>query len=430
MFSSEFPLGGHFFGIEGCAPVNRPFLFPEKMDKTEMSSESPQHATPQTESPSLSNHQAPDYTGAIRMVPPEEFDGPLNPPEIEMRFGNPVIFNGTDYSKMKKYYSQAVHDQPTDEEFACWESVPLSAYAQRADSSAMEYCQRLLVIHDRLRRQNVSSQTAYEVLKEHHGYMQTDRTLRRQLAHARLALILAAAGRIEMLPSQNTSAVITALLPRHAWVPFFSHSGFTECGAGTMQKKAVEFAERKGIALRGQPAGQCKTTIKSQMLLNESVAELPEKRPGEEPDPAPEEERGANVTEPTDISKCKKLAVKQLAKAIKQELHHSVPAYHMKEPAEFAKVFVQELDGLVKSVPRPSRHAKLDALAVALSRHDPVRARAMEKAALRLLLGQVVDRATDRAGARSGKKVTPDTVCPEAAEAAPEAPDLKEEPFL
>ncbi len=53
---------------------------------------------------------------AINMIPPEEFDEPLSPSEIEMPSGSPVIHQGTNFSKMSKFYGQAVHNNPADEE--------------------------------------------------------------------------------------------------------------------------------------------------------------------------------------------------------------------------------------------------------------------------------------------------------------------------
>jgi hypothetical protein len=111
------------------------------------------------------------------MIPTEEFDGPLSLSEIEMRFGSPVVHQGTNYSRMSKFYGQAVHDEPADAEFLEWQSLPLSEHAKRAASSTMEYCQRLLAICDHLDKQDVPRTDAYKFLKEHHGYTCTGRTL-------------------------------------------------------------------------------------------------------------------------------------------------------------------------------------------------------------------------------------------------------------
>ena len=92
------------------------------------------------------------------------------------------------------------------------------------------------------------------------------------------------------------------------------------------------------------------------------------------------------------------------------QLDGIVPAYHLEEPTALAKAIVESLDQSTHAVPRPARHQKLDELAAKLTLLDPVRAEELAKAAMRLMLGAALDKATKKMGSR--KNVTPDTPCP------------------
>lgn len=85
----------------------------------------------QAETAPATSEENQNQLAAIKMIPPEEYDGPLSLSEIEMRFGSPVIYEGTNFTKMSKFYGQAVYDEPADAEFLEWQSIPLSEYAKR-----------------------------------------------------------------------------------------------------------------------------------------------------------------------------------------------------------------------------------------------------------------------------------------------------------
>lgn len=388
-----------------------------------MSSESPESASPQTESSFLNNHEASDLTGAITMVPPEEFDDTLNERELKMRFGEPVIFGGTNFTELSTRYQQSLCIVPKDEAFHEWNVQPLQEFSSNAESAEMHYSHRVLVLCDSLKMRGIIGKDAHEILKENHGYGWCERTLRRQCAHARLALILAAAGKIDLLPSQNVCAAISSVLPRHAWVLFLSAHPVKESSPEAVKKKIVDFAGRRGITLRGRPVRRLESAACTPLLLAEAHETSPIS-----PEARQKIEEGAPSTVPT----LKRLAAKKLSKLLAAELHKSVPAYHLQDSEVFAKVFAQELDLKVSSVPRPARHAKLDALAATLCSLDPVRTQSIQQAALRLLLGQVVDRATDLAGANATKtkKMASDTPCPESPETTQVFAQPREEPFL
>jgi hypothetical protein len=161
--------------------------------------------------------------------------------------------------------------------------------------------------------------------------------------------------------------------------------------AATIRKKIVAFARSARITLRGRPAGWQELDSVT-TLLQESTDESIE-----------DQQTQDQMNQPAPTSS-KKLNQKALVKMLAAKLHGSIPKYHLDRPEKFANALVKELDDKISAVPRPARHAKLDALAAELFRHDPNRGKALEKAAMRFFLGQVVDRTTELAGACSGKK--------------------------
>ena len=69
-------------------------------------------------------------------------------------------------------------------------------------------------------------------------------------------MMLAATGKIDLLPSQNVAAVISAWLPRHCWTRFQSQNPIREAEPPSVQKAIASFAEHHDIRPRGEPANR------------------------------------------------------------------------------------------------------------------------------------------------------------------------------
>ena len=359
-------------------------------------------------------------TPTISIVAGEEHEGPLKAGDLTMQFGEPVIANGTNYSELATLYLQALGLAPSNQSFLEWNARPLGNFAQRAASSEMSYSHRLLVLYDILRREGFCGKRLHEALVGNCGYGSTERTLRRQVAHARLALILAAAGKIDLLPSQNVSGTISSRLPRPFWRAFLSKHQIKEAEAATVKKAIDDFGANHGIPLKGQQSGPLKPL---------PLHRIPELIPINAPSASNEKLEEAEI-ERSAHSKSGNLPKKAIAKVLAAELKGRVPAYHLKNPEDFALAFLMAIDKSISSVPCPGRHQDLDELASVLGRLDEKRIKRATQAAMRLVIGKALDDASSQAGARPRKKVTPDTPCPESHNIPTEPLKPTEEPFL
>jgi hypothetical protein len=362
-----------------------------------MSNDSP--ASPSIETPSLTE-AAPHANpyGAVPMVPSAEDDPPLSAAELEMRFGHPVIHRQVDYSRLARFYRQAVLGGIEDNDFAAWRAMPLGDFHQAADMADMAYCHRLLVFRDQYLLENADTKGFYAWLKDHQGYEQTDRTLRRQISHARMALILAASGKIDLLPSQNSSATIASLLPREAWGDFLSAFPLKEAGKATLQRKIVGFADRQNIPLRMTPLS------------------LPQSSPPPETEPtaielaaSPAPETAGETTPATDAQTA---PPDQLPEKLAPAMAGFAPQYWLAHQSEtqMAKRMVRLMKTTIKAAPRPARHAQRIEFHRQLATHSPQLTEQITLAALQYFydsvekeLPQFKKEKPDRRGANSPK---------------------------
>ncbi len=102
----------------------------------------------------------------VTIVPLEEHDGLLEQWELEMRFGEPVIANGTNYSELSNRYLQALGRNPIDEAYTNWISRSLSDFAQESESAEIKYAHRVLVEYDKLRKEGLRGKGVHEILVE------------------------------------------------------------------------------------------------------------------------------------------------------------------------------------------------------------------------------------------------------------------------
>jgi hypothetical protein len=351
-------------------------------------------------------------TEIISIVAGEEYDGPLGPQELKMRFGSPVVESGINYSELATLYSQALNYKKSNPRFREWNARPLSDFAHGAAAADMSYSHRLLALHDMLRKEGFHGINLYDQMVQRFGFNSTERTLRRQVAHARLALIFAVAGKIDLLPSQNVAAVVAAHLPKRYWTAFISISEIKQAESNTVKKAIQAFAVRHGILLKGQPI-KCSQAVLPTPLQELSCPDAP---------PAPgdkvETEIAAIVPPKSSVRLSKTALVKKLA----PELVGCVPKYRLRNLEGFAVALINAINAEVCSVPRPGRHPALDKIAAIFEHLDEEKFKRLNQAALRLVIGKAVDEASSQAGARV-KKVPSDTPCPK-------SPEAVEEPFL
>lgn len=312
------------------------------------------------------------------MVPSTDDDPVLSAVELEMRYGQPVIHRQTDYSRLAKFYRQAVSGEAEDKDFATWNAKPLQDFHRAADQAAMEYCHRLLVLRDQYLLQHASTKGFYTWLKDLHGYEQTDRTLRRQVCHARMALILAGCGRIDFLPSQNTATIIATLLPREAWAAFLSAFPVKEAGKATLQRKIVGFANRQNIPLRMTP-----------IIPPTQLPSLPEK---ESTDLDQEE---TNPTLETVIVPPTTPAQAEDPDPLPEKLAPAMAAYtprywlENQSASQMAKRLTRLLKAKIKTAPRPARHAQRMDLHRQIADHSPHLADQISEAALQYFYDEI-----------------------------------------
>lgn len=348
---------------------------------------SDQHLSTQIQA--IGNH------GEIPLVPSETDDLILSLDEVRMEFGDPVVNGGVDYGELIRLYRQALYDEACDDKFRKWNERPLSDFHRTANRHEMAYCHKLLTERDKAEKRGANFKEFFRELKEFHNYSETDRTLRRQIAHARLAMVLAAKGMIDRLPSQNVSGVISANLPRQAWVPFLKKHPVKRGQPSKIKSLVEEYCARTGTPVRLQAPRSSALPKLASTVPTPAITETTEVHETE----APSEQPLPTRQQP------KKIQVKKVAKLLALQLSGVVPVCHLESPEVLAKAILERLDKSASSVPRPTRHEKLDQLAAVLTTLDPVRADGLAKAAMRLMLGAALDTAIQKVGA--SKKSAP-----------------------
>lgn len=329
---------------------------------------------------------APVSYGAVLMVPSEDMEAVLSMEETTPAFGEPVLEQGVNWSELLTLYRQAIHGESRDSNYEAWNRRTLAEFRDTANCHEVGYFHRLLTLRDQLLQQGLTFQEFYRHLKEEYKYTSTDRTLRRQIAHARLGLLLAAKGRIDKLPSQNVSAVIVAKLPRAVWIPFLDRHPIKEAGNETVKKNIFSFADYHRVPLRMQSP---QDPVSHRPHLPTSPGPFA-------PEPQSNKVEGTETevsAVPEPCANRRKVAKNNLAKQLAVELSGRVPAYHLAQPESLAKSIIEEIDATVTGVPKPGRHEKLDELASVLKQLDPNRCDALHQAAVRIIVGDALDSA-------------------------------------
>lgn len=196
-----------------------------------------------------------DQLGAVYMLPPHEFDSPLTEEEIAPRFGTPVIVNGVNFAAMSQKYLCDVHGKDyANPQSASVNEPTLRDLAARENDAAMEFNFRLLCDHDSKAHKKAGVSSFEKYVAEETGEKHSRSTLIRRMVHIKFALLAAADGGADALPSQNQANTI-GRLPRGFWVRFWRHitSGGSgkKIGKAALEEAVVVYAQRNRLPLRG-----------------------------------------------------------------------------------------------------------------------------------------------------------------------------------
>ena len=154
--------------------------------------------------------------GAELIIPTQEQAPPLSKEELEPKSGGPVIARGINFTVMGRRYLDCVHGSDTGEE-------PLPSLGQlwaKEQTSRFERDMKTLMDHDSKAHRAAGYTKFEEYFLECTGEKASHSTLYRRMVEMRFALVLAANGAIDFLPSQAQCYRISQVIPRHRWVAF------------------------------------------------------------------------------------------------------------------------------------------------------------------------------------------------------------------
>lgn len=239
--------------------------------------------------------------GAIYMLPPHEMDSPLTAEEIAPRFGTPVIARGVNYAAMSREYLRVVLGEETEGPSTNPAREPsLRELADNEHHAVMEFNFRLLRDHDSQAHKKAGVGRFEKYVEEETGEKHSRSTLVRRMVHIKFALLAAAAGGVDSLPSQNQANII-GCLPRNHWVRVWRD--IQASGAGqrisktALEEAVVLYAQRHNLPMRGTRLDGDKAPVEragpphsstpvpasdrelEQRLLSALQAELPKRLP-------------------------------------------------------------------------------------------------------------------------------------------------------
>lgn len=189
--------------------------------------------------------------GAVLMVPPLDQEDPLSEKELEMQCGTHVVEAGVDFGRYVRIYRQEVHGIPSRAKKKPEEIPSVVELFKAAGKIDMEINLTLLIAHDSKDHRKHGRSKFAQYVQSDLGIKITTSTIHRRIAHGRLALILAAKGLIDKLPSQSQAEIITCL-PRSHWPLFFREVEFRGKGEEFLKREVTRLALRNRIPLRGQ----------------------------------------------------------------------------------------------------------------------------------------------------------------------------------
>lgn len=220
--------------------------------------------------------------GAVYMLPPHELDSPLTADEITPRFGTPVISKGVNYAAMSREYLRVVHGEESGKPHATPGGEPtLRQLADHEHHAVMEYNFRLLRDHDSQAHKKAGVSRFEKFVEEETGEKHSRSTLVRRMVHIKFALLAAAAGGADSLPSQNQANAI-GRLPRNHWVRAWRNiqSGpkGQKIGKAALEEAIALYAQRHKLPMRGTRLDTDKALPEPAPAPDSSVSTPPSER--------------------------------------------------------------------------------------------------------------------------------------------------------
>ena len=307
------------------------------------------------------------------MVPPIEQEDPLTERELEMLNGTDVVEGGVDFGRFIRIYRQEVHGITGGGKINPEEIPSLVELFKAADKIDMEVNLTMLIDHDSKKHRKHGRTKFAQYVQRDLGIKKTKSTIYRRIAHGRLALILAARGLIDQLPSQAQAKIVTSL-PRPHWALFCKGIEFQGKGEALLKQEVATYALRHCLPLRGQRVD----------------AVIPD------PDPIPLLEAGGSLEQENQLSTSTE-AEAQKAQTILPELNEKLRSYLpqsryealVKRKGNPARRFLSALKAENRQCRQPERVADRLELLALFEKEDPELARPIIAAALSMYFQNV-----------------------------------------
>jgi hypothetical protein len=313
--------------------------------------------------------------GAAFMLPPHELDSPLSAAEILPRFGEPVVVNGVNYTALARAYLAAVsgeYERPQEAQEPC---ESLAELANTEERSVMLFNAELLRAHDSLAHRKAGIPRFEKYVAMETGKTYNRSTLTRRMVHAKVALIFAAGGAIDILPSQN-QANLLGQLPRHVWLPcwrdILAQNPNGKVGKAALEKAVPLYATRHQLPLRGE-----RLDSEQGILPLEDVV----------PTAKSQDDTPVGLLKTEDIPVSRQEADQQIIKLLDPILQNYLPRRARdrlkKKNASLGRQYLSAVRTAVRKTPSPTKNDNRSDLFNAMAEHHPV----LGKEILRLMLG-------------------------------------------
>ena len=295
--------------------------------------------------------------GAVLMVPPIEEETPFSPEELKMEFGSHVQEGGVDYSSAIANYLSAVHGQKKEAE-------PLPTIAElfnEETKAGMQLNLALVLARDTKEYRNHGFRSLEDWVNSNVGVPMNHSTIHRRIVHGRCAMLFAAKGMIDKLPSQAQCTIISRLPRAHwldAWKAIQTGSKF---GKDALINAVANYARQHRLPSRGKPIDS---------VLEDAPVMTPLKL-----NPVPINTTGTTANSTPTLQPAKAPETPPLLNVIAEMLPRYLPAYRHKYLAKRysnpARRFVSALKAQIRKCPEPERMDLREELFTSIQQSDP-----------------------------------------------------------
>jgi len=315
--------------------------------------------------------------GAAYMLPPHDLDSPLSEAEILPRFGEPVIHNGVNYTALSHDYLDAVSGKQEPPQEKQKPGSSLRELANMEEKSVMEFNAGLLRDHDSQAHRKAGIPRFEKYVAMETGKTFSRSTLLRRMVHGKVALIFAAGGAIDSLPSQNQANLI-GQLPRHVWLPFWRQllSQHPKGNVGeTALKEAVPlYATRHELPLRG-----------GRLEAEQKMLPLPDSIPVAAPKPKdnPPLEKAETLNRELSRQEADQEIIKLLDPILQEYLPRRTRERLKKKKTSLGRQYLSAVRAAARQTPSPAKNDDRGKLFNAIVENHP----ALGKEILKLMMG-------------------------------------------